>query len=78
MDETQSLVIACAFINPGPLLAAVQALGIALKLTVGGDNQLMRRETAYCAVVRLSLRCPQFGEVCMKSDGSSLGRCPIL
>ena len=61
-----------------PLSAAMQALGIALKLTVGGDNQLMRRETAYCAVVRLSVRCLQFGNVCMKSCGSSLGCCPIL
>jgi len=32
-------------------VVSCKALGIALKLTFGGDNQLMRLETAYCIVI---------------------------
>lgn len=37
----------------------LQALGIALKLTLQGQNQLMYPETYYCILVRPSIQTPK-------------------
>ena len=55
-----------------PESACVQALGIALKLTFSGNNQLLHLETGYCVVVspiRVGALTPASGNgLCERQD----------